>query len=70
MTNKSVNVIHKRVDGLGSLSITDFLPNNTQTDNNNIPKLDATQNACGQMESIIMRSIKELINNAEEKFLV
>ena len=69
-TDKSINVIHERVDCFGPLSVTDFLPDNVWITTNDIPKLGATQNACGQMESVIVCSIKELIVNVEEKFLV
>ena len=70
MTNKGINIIHERVKCFGPLSVTDFLPDNVWITTNDIPKLGATQNACGQMESVIVCSIKELIVNVEEKFLV
>ena len=70
MIDECINVIHERVNNLGPMSVTDFLLNNLQITNNNVPKLCTTQNACGQMESMIGRSIEELIDDAVEKFLV
>ena len=59
-----------KIDSLGSLSITDFLLHSAWIATNDVLKLGVMQSAHGQMESIIVRSIKKLINNAEEKFLV
>ena len=68
--DNDINVLHKRVNRFSSLNITDFLPNDAQIATKDVLKLGATRRPCGQMESIIVSRIKELIDNAEKEFLV
>ena len=68
--DKSINIDHEVVNHLVCLNVGNLLPNDAKITAKDAAKLGAAIATIGEMQTIVMSSMEELIHNMKERFLV